>query len=102
MASDTPDGKEVICVIPLDKHISSFSYQMKACCWLAGAQVKSEAEPTDMAGGHRVLIFAQLKGLLDLVQTDIMQQHGISHLRLDGRCALNPELITLSARHATY
>ena len=53
----------------------------------AGVAVKGEPTSGDLAGGHRVLIFAQLKGLLDLVQSDIMHPHGISHLRLDGRHA---------------
>ena len=34
---------------------------------------------------HRVLVFAQFKGLLDLVETDVMAPMGVSYLRLDGR-----------------
>lgn len=34
--------------------------------------------------GHRVLIFAQLKGLLDIVERDVLAPAGISFLRLDG------------------
>lgn len=34
--------------------------------------------------GHRVLVFAQLKGLLDIVEQDVMRPAGISYLRLDG------------------
>ena len=37
--------------------------------------------------GHRVLVFAQLKSLLELVETDVLQPGGISFLRLDGRSA---------------
>lgn len=47
--------------------------------------MKPDPDASDMETGHRVLIFAQLKALLDLVETDIMQPHGISYLRLDGR-----------------
>ena len=34
---------------------------------------------------HRVLLFAQYKALLDIVEVDIMQPHNIPFLRLDGR-----------------
>lgn len=37
--------------------------------------------------GHRVLVFAQLKGLLELVESDVLRPGGISFLRLDGRSA---------------
>ena len=49
------------------------------------AAVKGEE---DMAGssGHRVLIFAQLKAYLDIVEADVLAPAGISYLRLDGRC----------------
>ena len=36
------------------------------------------------AAGHRVLVFAQLKGLLDLVESDVLKPAGVSFLRLDG------------------
>lgn len=35
--------------------------------------------------GHRVLVFAQLKGMLDLVEADVLRPAGVSFLRLDGR-----------------
>lgn len=38
--------------------------------------------------GHRVLVFAQLKGMLDLVEADVLRPGGISFLRLDGRLVL--------------
>ena len=57
---------------------------------LAGACVKSDPDAEGAAGRHRVLIFAQFKGLLDLVQMDIMQKYQISHLRLDGRYMPHP------------
>lgn len=45
--------------------------------------------PLDSAGaGHRVLVFAQLKSLLELVERDVLQPGGVSFLRLDGRSAL--------------
>ena len=52
---------------------------------VAGKEVEEDPDVNDSAAGHRVLIFAQLKALLDLVQTDIMRPFGISYLRLDGR-----------------
>lgn len=36
------------------------------------------------AAGHRVLIFAQLRGLLDIVERDVLAPANISFLRLDG------------------
>jgi len=38
-------------------------------------------------GGHRVLVFAQLRGLLDIVARDVLQPAGVPFLRLDGGCA---------------
>jgi len=38
-----------------------------------------------IGAGHRVLVFAQLKGMLDLVEADVLRPGGISFLRLDGR-----------------
>ena len=38
--------------------------------------------------GHRVLVFAQLKNLLELVERDVLLPGGVSFLRLDGRSAL--------------
>ena len=44
--------------------------------------------PLGSAGaGHRVLVFAQLKSLLELVERDVLQPGGVSSLRLDGRSA---------------
>jgi TATA-binding protein-associated factor len=42
------------------------------------------------AGGHRVLIFAQLKQMLDLVETDLFRAHmpSVTYLRLDGSVAV--------------
>ena len=47
-------------------------------------EVKSE-EDTPGGSGHRVLIFAQLKSYLDIVESDVLAPAGISYLRLDGR-----------------
>ena len=43
----------------------------------------AEEEETG-APGHRVLIFAQLKAMLDLVERDVLQPAGVTYLRLDG------------------
>ena len=50
------------------------------------AEVKSE-EDLPGSSGHRVLIFAQLKSYLDIVECDVLAPAGISYLRLDGRYA---------------
>ena len=38
-----------------------------------------------MRTSHRVLVFAQFKRLLDLVEADVIQPMEVSYLRLDGR-----------------
>ena len=46
-----------------------------------------EAGLAGSTSGHRVLIFAQLKGMLDLVERDLFQgamKGSVSYLRLDG------------------
>ncbi|CAK0788009.1 hypothetical protein CVIRNUC_011231 [Coccomyxa viridis] len=45
-----------------------------------------KAEEADAPGdyGHRVLIFAQLKSYLDIVESDVLTPVGVSYLRLDG------------------
>lgn len=50
------------------------------------AAAKEEAVEGGDDAGHRVLVFAQLKSLLDIVERDVLQPAGISYLRLDGRC----------------
>ncbi|BDA40363.1 TATA-binding protein-associated factor 172 [Coccomyxa sp. Obi] len=49
----------------------------------ADSDVKEEPETSEGAG-HRVLIFAQLKAFLDIVERDVLQPAGVSFLRLDG------------------
>lgn len=53
----------------------------------SSAEVKLEEEGSTVSSGHRVLIFAQLKSYLDIVEADVLTPAGISYLRLDGRCA---------------
>lgn len=45
-----------------------------------------EGGPGEEGGGagHRVLVFAQLRGLLDLVESDVLRPLGVSFLRIDG------------------
>ena len=50
-----------------------------------GKAAKAEEEGTPSDAGHRVLVFAQLKALLDCVEADLLQPAGIPFLRLDGR-----------------
>ena len=51
--------------------------------------LKREAAEAEEAGGgsdagHRVLVFAQLKGLLDLVESEVLAPLRVSSLRIDG------------------
>ena len=48
-------------------------------------EVKAEEAEAPGDCGHRVLIFAQLKSYLDIVESDVLTPAGISYLRLDGR-----------------
>ena len=48
-----------------------------------GAHDLQEAEAG--TGGHRVLVFAQLRAVLDLVASDVLVPLGVPFLRLDGR-----------------
>ncbi|KAJ9506375.1 hypothetical protein QJQ45_019524, partial [Haematococcus lacustris] len=51
-----------------------------------GGAAADEGGEADAAGGsgHRLLVFAQLKGMLDLVERDVLQPCGVTYLRLDG------------------
>ncbi|KAJ9524538.1 hypothetical protein QJQ45_024108, partial [Haematococcus lacustris] len=51
-----------------------------------GGAAADEGVEADAAGGsgHRLLVFAQLKGMLDLVERDVLQPCGVTYLRLDG------------------
>ncbi|KAG1666532.1 hypothetical protein FOA52_014429 [Chlamydomonas sp. UWO 241] len=55
-----------------------------------GSDVKSEPKSEDdgsgggLGAGHRVLVFAQLKGMLDLAERHVLVPRGVSFLRLDG------------------
>ena len=48
--------------------------------------IGQSAEEVKDSGGHRVLIFAQLKQMLDLVEKDLFKTHmpNVTYLRLDG------------------
>ncbi len=65
--------------------------------WQSSEDSPGRAGSPDMAlggtgAGHRVLVFAQLKGMLDLVEADVLRPGGISFLRLDGRLVLFPSV----------
>lgn len=49
-----------------------------------------EAEPAAAESGHRVLVFAQLKSFLDIVERDVLRPAHVPYLRLDGRQAPSP------------
>lgn len=55
----------------------------------AGANVAEAGEEgaADASGhsGHRVLVFCQLRQMLDLVASEVLGPHGISYLRIDGK-----------------
>ena len=53
----------------------------------AGGSSSPDVALDNTGAGHRVLVFAQLKSLLELVERDVLQPGGISFLRLDGRSA---------------
>jgi len=58
---------------------------------VVGSIDKSEPDNTEpVVSNHRVLIFAQLKTMLDIIETDLLKSHmpAVSYLRLDG--AVNP------------
>ena len=48
----------------------------------AAAAAAGDGEADD--AGHRVLVFAQLRSLLDIVARDLLQPAGVPFLRLDG------------------
>ncbi|KAI0078954.1 SNF2 chromatin remodeling protein [Panus rudis PR-1116 ss-1] len=54
------------------------------------ANAKGEAIDTDTTGGafsqHRVLIFCQMKQMIDIIETDLFKQHmpSVTYMRLDG------------------
>ena len=56
----------------------------------------SLSDESMMPTSHRVLVFAQFKKLLDLVEADVMQPMGASYLRLDGRWVFCSEAFTAS------
>lgn len=50
----------------------------------AAAAGESDLSEGSSDSGHRLLVFAQLKGMLDLVESLLLQPLGVSSLRLDG------------------
>ena len=52
-------------------------------------EVKAEEADAPSDCGHRVLIFAQLKSYLDIVESDVLTPAGVSYLRLDGRYSID-------------
>jgi TATA-binding protein-associated factor len=52
----------------------------------SGTAAAGEADLSEGSSdsGHRLLVFAQLKGMLDLVENLVLQPLGVSSLRLDG------------------
>jgi TATA-binding protein-associated factor len=50
----------------------------------AAAKEADELAEGSSDSGHRLLVFAQLKGMLDLVESCLLRPLGVSSLRLDG------------------
>lgn len=50
----------------------------------AAAAGESDLSEGSSDSGHRLLVFAQLKGMLDLVESLLLQPLGVSSMRLDG------------------
>ena len=61
---------------------------LQQCSILHGEDAPSssstESEAAEPEGGHRVLVFAQLKAVLDLVEADVLGPARVPFLRLDG------------------
>ena len=53
-----------------------------------GGSASPDWGQAEAGAGHRVLVFAQLKGMLDLVEADVLRPAGVSFLRLDGRSVM--------------
>ena len=58
---------------------------LQACGIGGGDGGRSTSSGGDTGPPHRVLVFAQLRSLLDIVEADVLQAQGITYLRLDGR-----------------
>lgn len=58
---------------------------LQACGIGNGDGGSSASSGGDTGPPHRVLVFAQLRSLLDIVEADVLQAQGITYLRLDGR-----------------
>lgn len=65
-----------------------------------GRSVSPDLGQGEAGAGHRVLVFAQLKGMLDLVEADVLRPAGVSFLRLDGRPVTLNILSQTSLKHA--
>lgn len=57
----------------------------------------AEADEGSDGSGHRLLVFAQMKGMLDLVERDVLLPSGVSFLRLDGSMEPNSRCATVKA-----
>ena len=53
-------------------------------CTAAGGKAAREADLEAADSGHRALVFAQTRALLDLAQTCVLDPLGVASLRIDG------------------
>ena len=75
----------------LEQHCGTPSEFMQECGILdeSGSAHEDSEASGGVNAGRRVLVFAQLRGLLDLVEEDLLRPANIPFLRLDGGC--NPQ-----------
>lgn len=71
------------CGLVSSDQISMISGSSKGCS-NAAAAAELELSEGSSDSGHRLLVFAQLKGMLDLAESCLLKPLGISTLRLDG------------------
>jgi hypothetical protein len=59
--------------------------QLLADCGIIQSDLEGDGAATaEKEATHRVLVFAQLKGTLDLVEETVLQAEGVAYVRLDG------------------
>lgn len=63
----------------------AFVWQLMLDCGLGNAATP-ESGPEAVVAQHRILIFCQLKSMLDIVEHDLLKPHlpSVTYLRLDG------------------
>lgn len=82
------------------------SYQLLLDCGLGGGGSGSEGGTESVVAQHRVLIFCQLKSMLDIVEHDLLKPKlpSVTYLRLDGsvQAGLRHSIVSRWADSGTY